>query len=98
MVNIGRSRLPPEAMRWRATSGIIDTSEPARDRMISFTRSIAPRVNRTSGSMLLPAFRLPSSRGTTTPNILLRVGKAGQDNKDGRLGGQVSEATRGLGE
>ncbi len=33
IVSIGRSRLPPELIRWLATSGIIVTSEPVRDRI-----------------------------------------------------------------
>ena len=43
------------------------TSEPARCRMSSLTRSMARRVSLTSGWMLAPAFRLLSSSGTTTP-------------------------------
>ena len=34
-VSIGRSRLPPELIRWLATSGIIVTSEPVRDRIVA---------------------------------------------------------------
>ena len=33
-VSIGRSRLPPDEIRWLATSGIIVTSEPVRDRIV----------------------------------------------------------------
>ena len=60
MVSIGRSRLPPESIRWRATSGIMPTSDPQRSRISSLTRSIASRVASTSGAIygeppLLPA-------------------------------------------
>ena len=51
-VSIGRKRLPPEEIRWLATSGIIVTSEPVRDRIIALTRSMSARVSATSGSML----------------------------------------------
>src|SRR6266850_7767885 len=40
-VSIGRSRLPPDAIRWLATSGIIVTSDPVRDRMVVLTRAIS---------------------------------------------------------
>ena len=33
-VSIGRSRLPPDEIRWLATSGIMATSEPVRARMV----------------------------------------------------------------
>ena len=42
-VSIGRSRLPPELIRWLATSGIIVTSEPVRVRMTLLTRSMSAR-------------------------------------------------------
>ena len=44
-------RFPPEEIRWFATSGIIVTSEPVRDRIIALTRSMSARVSPTSGSM-----------------------------------------------
>jgi hypothetical protein len=50
-VSIGLSLLPPEEIRWLATSGIIVTSEPVRDRIIALTRSMSSRVSATSGSM-----------------------------------------------
>jgi hypothetical protein len=33
--------LPPDEMRWFATSGIIATSDPVRDRIMALTRSIS---------------------------------------------------------
>src|SRR5215470_9455730 len=50
-VSIGRSRLPPEEIRWLATSGIIVTSEPVRDRMVALTRSISAARSLTNGSI-----------------------------------------------
>ena len=44
-VRIGRSRLPPELIRWFATSGIIDTSDEVRDRMVRLTRSMSAATN-----------------------------------------------------
>src|SRR5258708_29145681 len=38
-VSIGRSRLPPDEIRWLATSGIIATCDPVRDNMVVLTRS-----------------------------------------------------------
>src|SRR3954470_6520945 len=38
---MGRSLLPPEAIRWLATSGIMATSEPVRDRITALTRSMS---------------------------------------------------------
>src|SRR5215510_5525539 len=40
-VSIGRSRLPPDEIRWLATSGIIVTCEPVRDNMVVLTRSMS---------------------------------------------------------
>src|SRR5882757_8165218 len=50
-VSIGRSRLPPEEIRWLATSGIMVTSEPVRDRMVVLTRSISAATRETSASI-----------------------------------------------
>ena len=47
-VSIGRSRLPPEEIRWLATSGIMVTSEPVRDRMVALTRSMSASDRPTS--------------------------------------------------
>ena len=45
------SRLPPEEIRWLATSGIMVTSEPVRDRMVALTRSISAATSLTSASI-----------------------------------------------
>src|SRR5262249_18087570 len=50
-VSIGRSRLPPEEIRWLATSGIMVTSEPVRERMVALTRSMSAATSATSGSI-----------------------------------------------
>ena len=50
-VSIGRSRLPPDEIRWLATSGIIATSEPVRDRMVALTRSISGATSPASRSI-----------------------------------------------
>jgi hypothetical protein len=38
--------LPPEEIRWFATSGIIVTSEPVRDRIMALTRSMSAALDR----------------------------------------------------
>src|SRR3954451_24736609 len=50
-VSIGRSRFPPEEIRWLATSGIMVTSEPVRDRIVALTRSISVAQRPTSASI-----------------------------------------------
>ena len=50
-VSIGRSRLPPEEIRWLATSGIMVTSEPVRDRMVALTRSMSAATRETNPSI-----------------------------------------------
>src|SRR4249920_664501 len=50
-VSIGRSRFPPEEIRWLATSGIMVTSEPVRDRIVALTRSISAATSPTSSSI-----------------------------------------------
>ncbi len=50
-VSIGRSRLPPELMRWFATSGIMVTSDPVRVRIVAFTRSMSAVTRSVSPSI-----------------------------------------------
>jgi hypothetical protein len=50
-VSIGRRRLPPDEIRWLATSGIIVTSEPVRDRIVLLTRSMSDATSSTSRSI-----------------------------------------------
>src|SRR3712207_1608635 len=64
---MGRRRLPPDEMRWFATSGIMVTSEPVRDRIIALTRSMSEATRDTSLSMLAFFSGCLSSNGTTTP-------------------------------
>src|SRR5712671_1823233 len=75
IVRIGRSRLPPELIRCLATSGIIVTSDPVRDRMVALTRSMSAATRSTSGSIeVFPGV----SNGTTTAKALSSEGGAGQ--------------------
>src|SRR5271166_594836 len=50
-VRMGRSRLPPEEIRWLATSGIIATCDPVRDRIVLLTRAMSSATNSMSRSM-----------------------------------------------
>src|SRR3954470_4049099 len=71
-VSIGRRRFPPEEIRWLATSGIMVTSEPVRDRIVVLTRSMSAATSPTSSS--IEAFD-GLSKGTITAT---RVSKSGQ--------------------
>src|ERR1700746_273499 len=62
-VSIGRSRFPPEEIRWLATSGIIVTSEPVRDRMAALTRAMSAATSAIRASMDAPE---GLSKGTIT--------------------------------
>src|SRR5205085_2931712 len=66
-VSIGLRRLPPEEIRWFATSGIIVTSEPVRDRMVALTRSMSAATRATSAS--IEAF-CGLSKGTITATLV----------------------------
>src|SRR3982750_4859076 len=48
---MGRSRFPPEEIRWLATSGIMVTSDPVRDRIVALTRSMSAATRPTSASI-----------------------------------------------
>ncbi len=62
-VSIGRSLLPPEEIRWLATSGIIVTSEPVRDRIVALTRSMSGATSALRRSIDAEGW---FSKGTTT--------------------------------
>ena len=62
-VSIGRSRLPPELIKWLATSGIMVTSEPVRDRIVALTRSMSAATRSTNWSIEAPE---GLSKGTIT--------------------------------
>src|SRR5437773_12421133 len=64
---MGRSRFPPEEIRWLATSGIMVTSEPVRDRIVALTRSISAATSATSSSIEAPA---GLSKGTITATLV----------------------------
>src|SRR5882757_10857867 len=66
-VSIGRRRFPPEEIKWLATSGIMVTSEPVRDRMVALTRSISAATSATSSSIEAPE---GLSKGTITATPL----------------------------
>src|SRR5690606_7503940 len=68
---MGRKRLPPDEMRWLATSGIISTSEPALASISSLTRAMSVAV-RSISCLMEGASRFPSPRLTTTPTAILR--------------------------
>src|SRR5256886_4306628 len=51
-VSIGRSRLPPDEIRWLATSGIIATCDPVRDNMVVLTRSMSAATSSLRRSMV----------------------------------------------
>src|SRR5258708_22137285 len=51
-VSIGRSRLPPDEIRWLATSGIIATCDPVRDNMVVLTRSMSAVTSSLRRSMV----------------------------------------------
>src|SRR6516164_1812442 len=51
-VSIGRNRLPPDEIRWLATSGIIATCDPVRDNMVVLTRSMSADTSSLRRSMV----------------------------------------------
>jgi len=67
-VSIGRSRFPPEEIRWLATSGIMVTSEPVRDRMVAFTRAMSAATSLMSGSIEASE---GLSKGTITATLVV---------------------------
>src|SRR3954470_19262622 len=76
---IGRSRFPPEEIRWLATSGIIVTSEPVRDRIVAFTRSISAATSPAISS--IDAFD-GLSKGTITATPVSNFASLGSDNRN----------------
>src|SRR5262245_44689494 len=83
---MGRSLLPPDAIRWLATSGIMATSEPVRDRMAAMTGAMAAvkkplRRARDGGEGF--------SNGTMTAKGSLRQGRT-RDNRNAMVGGQAA--------
>src|SRR5262245_12841557 len=83
-VSIGRSRFPPEEIRWFATSGIIVTSDPVRDRMVAFTRSISAATRAVSRSIEGGEWL---SNGTTTAKDQAPVART-RDNRNAMVDGQ----------
>src|SRR5262245_7974212 len=84
-VSIGRSRLPPEAIRWFATSGIIVTSDPVRDRMVALTRTISAAPSVVSRSIEGGEWH---SNGTTTAKDQAPVART-RDNRNAMVDGQA---------
>src|SRR6185437_1339423 len=85
MVRIGRSRLPPEVIRCLATSGIIVTSDPVRDRMAPLTRSMSAVTRSISLSIEASPWL---SNGTTTAKIFTPDGAGQSKHRNGMLGRQ----------
>src|SRR6478735_10895345 len=71
-VSMGRRRLPPEEIRWLATSGIMVTSDPVRDRIVALTRSMSAATSPTSAS--IEAFD-GLSKGTITATQVSNFGQ-----------------------
>src|ERR1700736_4409740 len=85
IVRIGRSRLPPELIRCLATSGIIVTSDPVRDRIAPLTRSMSDETRSTrASSEVLPWL----SNGTTTAKIFTPGGEGQGKHRNGMLARQ----------
>src|SRR3569832_2026806 len=78
-VSIGRSRLPPDEIRWLATSGIIVTSEPVRDRIVALTRSMSAVTSATSPSIEAPD---GLSKGTITATLVSAFAMVRPDNRN----------------
>src|SRR5580704_18214112 len=97
MARIGRNRLPPDVIRCLATSGIIVTSDPVRDRIAALTRSMSAVTSSISLSIDLSIGAWPwDSNGTTTAKIFTPEG-AGQSkhrnamlSRQGRLGADIA--------
>src|SRR5580704_11782831 len=97
MARIGRNRLPPDVIRCLATSGIIVTSDPVRDRIAALTRSMSAVTSSISLSIDLSIGAWPwDSNGTTTAKIFTPEG-AGQNkhrnamlSRQGRLGADIA--------
>src|SRR5215468_9548053 len=70
---MGRRRLPPDEIRWLATSGIMVTSEPVRDRIVALTRSMSAATSPTSAS--IEAFD-GLSKGTITATRVSTFGQS----------------------
>src|SRR6202140_4500318 len=87
---MGRSRLPPEEIRGLATSGIMVTSEPVRDRIVVLPRSISAGTSANSPSV--EGFE-GLSKGTITATLVSTfaqfalsfgtIGRAGERGKGG---------------
>src|SRR5262249_26180906 len=76
---MGRSRFPPEEIRWLATSGIIVTSEPVRDRMVALTRAMSAVTSATRASIDAPE---GLSKGTITATPVSTFAMLRTDNRN----------------
>src|SRR4029453_2050574 len=91
MVSIGRSRLPPESIRWCARVGISSTSDTALSRMMRLTACISSATISIKGLMPSAGSRA-SSNGTTTPKLCyppwssVALGIAGTDEGSSPIG------------
>src|SRR3954467_6038115 len=50
-VGMGRRHLPPDEISWLATSGIIATCDPVRDKIVVLTRAMSSATSSISRSM-----------------------------------------------
>src|SRR5262249_17963671 len=88
-VRIGRNRVPPDEIRWLATSGIIVTCDPVRDRIVALTRCMSA-ATRSARRSILAGERL--SKGTMTATR--RAPKAGTgQHRNAMVAGQVRRCT-----
>src|SRR6516225_1418038 len=78
-VSIGRSRFPPDEIRWLATSGIIVTSEPVRAMIVALTRSMSAPTRSTSAWIEAPE---GLSKGTITATAVSTFAMLCCDNRN----------------
>src|SRR5262245_32602504 len=84
-VRMGRKRLPPEEIRWLATSGIIVTWDPVRDNIVVLTRPMSA-ATRSSRRSILAGERL--SNGTMTAKMSAPNGRT-RDHRNGMVARQA---------
>ena len=70
IVSMGRSRLPPDSIKWWARLGISSTSETALSRMMRLTACMSAATISSSGLRPSAGSRA-SSNGTTTPTYAI---------------------------
>src|SRR6187200_797678 len=86
---MGRSRLPPESIRWCASLGISSTSDTALSRMMRLTACMSSATIPSRGFRPSAGSRA-SSNGTTTPKVCYPHLEFGRSGIAGRDKGQSS--------